>query len=411
MATGYAYDAGLVNRILPRLNQYEATTGRRMTPAMLDALYRAEMAGEVDKAKQSAVLDRQQTQRDQDLALQREKLDKESKAATIGGISDLATTAVMGYLGYKALTKPAVTTITLTNTGASAVPAYSATSAPSVGTAAETTPWLSGSSGVNYGNVAGSGSAVGASAGSGAGAGGAQAAYGGSVATGQGALVAGEGSTASMAAYDAAVAEGAAEGVGSTAGTSAGGASAGMVAYPALAASVGHALGRPVSKALGTHEKTTSDVMATGGGAIAGFYVGAESGSVGGPVGAVIGGVIGLAVGLASDSVICSELLRQARISQRDRTKCVLFRFRCIPDDLFHAYEEWAAPHVAEMRKGGWRNRIRLPFAHAFTNYMLALYNGTEPTLFQRAVWRYAWWRCSMIARRGGSPVMAMEVA
>src|SRR3989304_9188710 len=102
----YAYDASLINRIFPRINQYEATTGRRITPAMLESLLRAEMSGEVEKAKSSALIEKQDIARQEELALRREQIGKESQEATIGGAVNLATTGGMLALGYKALTRP-----------------------------------------------------------------------------------------------------------------------------------------------------------------------------------------------------------------------------------------------------------------------------------------------------------------
>jgi hypothetical protein len=159
---------------------------------------------------------------------------------------------------------------------------------------------------------------------------------------------------------------------------------------------LGHALGGKVSDILGTHEKTTRDVMGVAGGAAAGAAIGSIVPGIGTAIGAVVGGVVGFAQDL---SVICSELHRQGEISERERQVCVAFRFRHIPNDMFMAYLEWAEPIVKVMRKGGICNRILLPFAHAFIGYMLAVQAKRVPSFAERMVWKYAWWRCEKIAQ------------
>jgi hypothetical protein len=159
----------------------------------------------------------------------------------------------------------------------------------------------------------------------------------------------------------------------------------------------GQYLGPTLDKVLPGGGKTGRVVGGAAGGALAGAAMGSIVPGVGTLAGAVIGGIVG---GVSEMSVICSELLRQKRITERDRTKCVLFRFRHIPNDMYYAYLEWAAPIVALMRRGGVANALLLPFAHAFVDYMIAIYDRKLPTFTQRMVWKYSWWRCSIIAQR-----------
>jgi hypothetical protein len=162
--------------------------------------------------------------------------------------------------------------------------------------------------------------------------------------------------------------------------------------------SIGHYLADKFSPIGGSREK------AIGGGMLGGAATGAAIGSVvpvvGTAVGAVVGGIVGGITGLVEDSVICGELVRQNEISERVRTACVVYRFRHIDDDMFNAYLEWAGPIVKQMRKGGFVNKLILPVARAFVGYMWKIQSGKVPTLGQRLVWKYAWWRCAKIAQR-----------
>jgi hypothetical protein len=62
------------------------------------------------------------------------------------------------------------------------------------------------------------------------------------------------------------------------------------------------------------------------------------------------------------------------------------------------------------MKKGGITNMLLLPFAHAFVRYMIAIQLEIKPTFTERMVWKWAWWRCGLIARRNES-IMIAEVA
>ena len=357
----YAYDASLLDRIKPRISQWEATTGRRISPSMLDALIKGQLDAEAGKATQERALDLQE----RGLADAKDAANKASKAATTKGYVDTASTAGMGYLTYKAVTKPSAMSELiayqkgLQPPGAGSVPA------------AVTTPAIAGA----QTTLAGGTTATGAQA----------------VPTAFG--------TGEFAAYDAAVAEGAAEGVG-TASTTAGSGVVGAVSpyvAPAAIALSGRPVGKMIANALGTHEKTTQDVTEAAAYAGAGFMIA-------GPVGAVVGGIIGGIKGIA-DSVICSELVRQGKITERDRTACVVFRFRYIPDDMFMAYLEWAEPIVRLMRNNRAANFFLVPVAMHFVGYMLAVQAKVEPTITERLVWKYAWWRCERIARLAGQSV------
>jgi hypothetical protein len=266
MATSYSKD--LVESIMPQIQQYEATTGRKISRSMMDSLFRKQLEVMAEKDTQTRALDLQQQQiNSQDLAAK----NAASAAKTSGIVQSVSTAGTLG-LGYKYLSQnqpaPAVGT----------TPAVAPTSAPAVGGQAALT---------------GSTPAVG----------------------GQSAMV---GVSAPESVAGSGMGEGLAGTFGEGYGAAGSGIGVGTFAYPAAGAAVAHALGTPLAKVLNTHPKTTADVAGTSAGAAIGGAMAAGT-TVGGPVGAVIGGVVGLGVSLASDTVICSELLRQGEITDRER--------------------------------------------------------------------------------------------
>jgi len=221
----YAYDAGLIGRIMPRIKQYEATTGRKISQSMLDALMKGQLSAEVDKAQQTRAIDLQEEQ----FANQKEQQKKAAKAASIKGYVDTASTAGMGYLTYKAVTKPSpmseliayqkgLGAVPGTGVPSASVPAYTGASVPA------TTSLTAGASGIEYGTGIGAQTAIG----------------GGTAAVGGQAALAGE--AGSLAAYDAALAAGAAEGVGTAGATTGMLSAAAPYALPAVAAYAGYNL-------------------------------------------------------------------------------------------------------------------------------------------------------------------------
>jgi len=385
----YAYDASLLDRIKPRISQWEATTGRRISPSMLDALIKGQLDAEAGKATQERALDLQE----RGLADAKDAANKASKAATTKGYVDTASTAGMGYLTYKAVTKPSAMSELLAYqksigatpaiTGADITAAGGAFSAPTAEAAGYgltapgyTAPALTGA----QTTLAGGTAAVGAQSGS--------AAFTGATGT---------------AAYGSAEGAGAAGVLGAEGG---GLAAIAPFAGPAAAGLVGgKLLGNTLDKVLPGGGKTGAAVGGAAGGALAGAAVGSVVPVVGTAIGAIVGGVIGGIGSLIEDSVICSELLRQGEITERDRTACVVFRFRYIPDDMFMAYLEWAEPIVRLMRNNRAANFFLVPFAMHFVGYMLAVQAKVEPTITERLVWKYAWWRCEKIARLAGQSV------
>jgi hypothetical protein len=127
-------------RIRPRIAQWEATTGRKITSTALRALMEAELNVAAERSNQSQAIGLQREQ----LALQKKQLGKESAAAVVGGVANLATSGAQLYLlnKYLNLSKPAIAPVT---------PAIAGTPAIDTATGVTTT---------GYGGMAGPGAAV-----------------------------------------------------------------------------------------------------------------------------------------------------------------------------------------------------------------------------------------------------------
>ena len=412
-----AYASGITQDFWSKYYQRRAQKGGGLSASEMASLYEPMGAYDYQKSLAAEERARLQANQDRDFALRTQAQEDAAAAAKVSGVTSMVGTGANIYLGKRLLD--------IYGKGGAKVPEASATTggfaggetglgpafseapavAPSVAASyggaplAEAAPGsiTAGVSGLEYGSGVAPGAAnVGAAAlpiaGEGAQAG---------LAAGGGADV------ASLAAYDASMAEGAAAGVGTVpATTSLLGTGASALGYGALGYTAGDFVAKAIEKWSpigGEKEKSIAGNVVKGAGAGAGVGM-----AVGGPIGAVIGGaiggIVGLGVGLVEDaSVICSELLRQGRISAHDRERCVIFRFRFIPDDIFAAYLEWAEPIVKVMRRGGIGNRLLLPFAHAFIGYMLAIQAKRIPSFAERMVWKYAWGRCTKIVRRDAS--------
>ena len=107
MAT--AYDASLIQRIMPRIKQFEATTGRKIHPTLLDSLISEQLKMESDRASRERAYDIQERGQDlqeQQFAANQEEQKDTAKAAKIKGAIDIGTTAGTLGLAYKAVSKP-----------------------------------------------------------------------------------------------------------------------------------------------------------------------------------------------------------------------------------------------------------------------------------------------------------------
>lgn len=98
----FAYDSSLIQRIRPRIAQWESTTGRRIAPTMLDSLIREQLDMESKRATSERAYDLQ----DKQLANTLDQQKKADRAAKVSGITGAVGTAANIGLTYKMLSKP-----------------------------------------------------------------------------------------------------------------------------------------------------------------------------------------------------------------------------------------------------------------------------------------------------------------
>jgi hypothetical protein len=85
-----AYDTRLIDRIKPKINQWEATTGRRISPQVLEALLKSELEVESGKALQSKELALREKAINADIDYRNKALAMEEEAGKVGALVDIA---------------------------------------------------------------------------------------------------------------------------------------------------------------------------------------------------------------------------------------------------------------------------------------------------------------------------------
>lgn len=413
-----AYDSGMMARIMPKIQQWEANTGRKITPQMLEAMMKAELSVAADNAARSDAQAKSDTIRQQELDLRKQESDKAASAAKVSGITQAVGTVGQGYLGYKVLTggpKP-VTTPTTTAPAVStvapatsSVPAYTgagsigytggsaATAAPASNYAATgAANYSAGTFGGGAQAAVGSGSTVTPLASSGATT--AAAAEGGAA---TGAAAGGEaaaGTTATGAGTGTATGTG--SGVG--AGTVAAYATAGYYAHKIMDRNVQPLLEKSMSKREAGNMAHGPDPLMSYVSGHLGDEAEKKYGKTTGDVVQFVLDPIGAGSDMLQDwvdTVICTELRRQERITDTTVRWCKLFRLNHVSDSTYIGYIAWATPVVKQMRKGGVFNRLALPFAHALVRQWVNIAKRRKGTRGERAVYRVAYW-ASRIAYR-----------
>lgn len=304
-----------IDKLRTGIRQFETTRGRRIDPSVLEALLAAEL--DVQASRESEARELELREREE------KRLEEAQKAS---GKAQVAGTAITGALLLKdtklgkAISEPVVSAV---KTGAEKVGGLFAGE-----TAAETlTPAVSEAITPAVTDVA-------------------------TVAT-----------TGEIAA-PAVTAETTAPAVTGTATA----ATPGSLAVPSLA---GAGVGRLGANLLFPGSSTAEDIGTIGGGALTGWYLGAQAGSVGGPVGAVIGGLVGVAVDVVSDaSVICTELNRQGYIDDETLRLDHLHCQQNIDQNTYNGYRLWADVLVKKMKKYKIITQLIRPFACSWANEM-----------------------------------------
>jgi hypothetical protein len=430
----YSSGSSLLNDVMPQLKQFRATTGRDMSPQVIQGLLQAKIKADNEEASKARALDLQQTQIENQQSQAQQKLDADKKAAKAASLQGLLTlpaslsatgkatkelykfgtglfdkppvnagagtdvgfaaggeaTAAEGGTGLVTGAAPTAgiagvdTTTGLTAPGALTAPGYTTPTLTTATTFGDTTGGLLGASTVAETAPVAAGVA-------------------GAAETGGAAI--GVSEAAQLAAYDEALAAGAAEGVGTAGATTAGATSLGStlstVAGPAAIAGTAGAFIANKLGLFGADHPDTGAAYAAGtvGGAVAGAIAGAAATSWSGP-GAIVGAIVGGIVGAVSSSVICSELLRQGIITEQDRQYAYIFRQKYISDEMFEAYLIWAVPYVEIMQRGGKGNEEVRPRMEAFVSYMIKMGRKhlIEPTEYEKEVYNSIWDECLIIA-------------
>lgn len=318
MAT-QALSSDSTRRIMNQIRQYEATSGKKLSKAEIDSLFRQELEVSANRSAQSRALeiqkenlDRQAKFQEEQLAMQREQADKAASAAKTSGYTQLAGTALTAG-------------VLLKDTG------IGKTVSSGVGKAVDA---------VSNVFTGGTTPAAGVTA--------ASSATGTAVPTAQ------------------AAATGATSEVASTASSAAGSAVSSVVGAAGVAG-----VGRLGAQLLGGGS-TTEDVATIGSATLYGF-------AVGGPVGAVVGAAVGVAYDFIADTldtIICVELHRQHLLPKRIMVLAREYRIRFIPEETYKGYLVLAEPIVKKMQRSQRFTKFIAPIAIKWAYEMASRVDG-----------------------------------
>lgn len=100
MAVSY-YGTDLFSRVLPGLRQYEATTGRRVSPQVIQGLIQGQLETEAQRSLAGEGLALRREELAAERKFREEQLKREAQAATVSGITQTATSAATLGLLYK----------------------------------------------------------------------------------------------------------------------------------------------------------------------------------------------------------------------------------------------------------------------------------------------------------------------
>lgn len=374
------YGSGLQADFWSKYYQRRAQKGGGLSASEMASLYEPMGAYDYQKSLAAEERARLQANQDRDFALRTQAQEDAAAAAKVSGVTSMVGTGANIYLGKRLLD--------IYGKGGAKVPEASATTGgfaggeTGLGPAFSEAPAVAPSVAASY-----SGAPI------------AEAAPGAANVGAAALPIAGEGaqaslattsasSDASLAAYDASMAEGAAEGVGSTAGTTGGESALGTVSPYVSAAGYGYGAYKAADVILGTGEGKKANAQFAdasrffGGPNFSDKSYGrigknmaagaAAGGSIAGPFGALVGGVIGGVIGVGAaaiqekkipgvsiagreiipdiDTVICSELHRQGLITDRQRRYGMMYG-KQVGHDIYQGYLIAAEPVVKRMRR------------------------------------------------------------
>lgn len=309
-------------KLRAQIGQYESTTGRKVSPQTLQAMLEAELRVSSDRSTQAAELELRTKSTNQTLDIQRQQVENEKRAATIGGITGTVGSGAQLYMMNKYINKM-----------------------PSTGTPTTETPGVVDTAKGAYDRVssyltgkptAGVGIGVGGTIASGGYAAGEGAALSSSVLS-SGGYAAGEGAaTAGMVTTAAPTITGAVSTVAPYVP---------VAGWSALAGKVGGGIAERsqfIQNITPWGGKATERAM---GGVLSGAAVGT---AIMPGIGTAIGAVAGW---LGSMSIICGELERQEYLSHDIVVLDAIYRKKYLDDKTYEGYLKWAKYVVWLMQK------------------------------------------------------------
>ena len=383
-------------RFRSKINQYEATTGRQLSPQAMESIFAAELRVQ---AERGTVIERQNLEKArfaEASTLERERLKREKGAAKVGGITSIAQLGLSGAEVYGKL-RPKVPTGVIPETsvrptigrpGAGITTDISAAGGGGAVAAggAGISPALTGIA-TTEGLHAGVGAAGGLTP----------------TAGGIGLPVSTATLPSTAAGFDPSAAlpgtaSGAAPGLLSTLG-----AGAGVAGVAGLGSAAGGMVFGGEGGVVGSG-RDTQRAGQVGGGVAAGAAAGSVVPVIGTTIGAAIGGVVGALGALPDeegDKVICTELNRRGYISDEVLDLDVRHRKQFIHDTVQSGYLKWANPLVGLMKKSWIITQIVRPFGCAWANEMASRmsirYKGN---LLGKAIIKVGLPLCGFIGRR-----------
>ena len=99
----------LLNDLMPQMKQYRATTGRDMSPQVIQGLLQAKLKADADEAVRVRALDLQQQNQAATQDMNQKTLDLAKRKETISEIGQAGQLAALGTYGYKSLMGPGAT--------------------------------------------------------------------------------------------------------------------------------------------------------------------------------------------------------------------------------------------------------------------------------------------------------------
>ncbi len=102
----------------------------------------------------------------------------------------------------------------------------------------------------------------------------------------------------------------------------------------------------------------------------------------------------------ASAKVVCTELVRQGKMSEKDQRACTLYAFSRLPASFMAGYHFWAVPYVRLMRRSNWATKLIWPIVRSRTGeirYRLGL--EKKGTFFGKVICAFHDYACTWMGK------------